>query len=241
MTNKTKQDKPSTSILLEQIKANATIKAAAITALATILVGGFALITRLVERNEKIATLNAEIAQRDAQINLLTKELNDLKQPLRRILTQDGGVDFEWQWAGENWYGRVTLEQRGTEGVITQAQVGLLEKKLSDESSMTGQVFNMVPNTGVFNITDDGIVHLQFSTKKKDRRLGTIDTVIIAGDLRQTLCYVGEVSYKNIDTGNQYSGDMVLANHITQLGEQVDNWFGPNIDQTWFERYIVDR
>lgn len=162
-----------------------------------------------------------------------------MKHPLQEILAQNGKAGFEWQWAGENWYGQVILEQQGAQNVISQAQVGLLGKNLDDHSSMAGQVLNMIPGTGIFNIKDD-IVQLQFSTMKKDRRFGTINTVIIAGDLQQTLCYTGKVSYKNIDTGNQYSGDVILVNHITSLGEQVDNWFAPNIEQPWFERYFVD-
>jgi hypothetical protein len=187
----------------------------------------------------QISDLTAQIAQRDAQINSLTNELNNLKHPLQEILAQDGRAEFEWQWAGENWYGRVVMEQQGDRDVITQAHLGLLEKKLSDATSMAGQVFKLVPNSGNINITNDGVVHLQFSAQKKDRRSGMVRTVVITGDLQQALCYAGKVNNSYADTNEQYPGDMILVNHLTRLGDPVENWFFK--DQPWFERYIVDR
>jgi cell division protein FtsL len=203
-----------------------------------------AFITYAISTNQsqaKISDLTAQIAQRDAQINSLTDEINSLKHPLQEILAQNGRADFEWQWAGENWYGRVIIKQQGNMDVITQARVGLLEKKLDDKTSMAGQVYNLVSDSGNINITDDGIVHLQFSAQKKDRRSGMVGTVVIAGDLQPVLCYAGKVNNRNADTNEQYPGDMILVNYITRLGDPVENWFSPNIDQPWFERYIVDR
>lgn len=38
--------------------------------------------------------------------------------------------NYEWQWAGENWYGRLTFQKLNGKNVITQARVGLIEKLL---------------------------------------------------------------------------------------------------------------
>jgi len=198
--------------------------------------------TYLITTNKSQAQINdltTQIAQRDAQIESLTKQMNSLKHPLQEVLARDGRTDFEWQWAGENWYGRVVMEQQGDQNVITQAHLGLLEKKFSDDTSMAGQVFKLVPNSGTINITDDGIVHLQFSAQKKDRRSGMIHTVVITGDLQQALCYAGTVNNRYADTNEQYPGDMILVNYITQFDDPVENWFFK--DQPWFDRYIVDR
>ncbi|MBV6399874.1 MAG: hypothetical protein CNIPEHKO_00151 [Anaerolineales bacterium] len=228
-------------IILQSIITLGTVIVAAIGALAAIQSAKISSQSQLDQSKIQIETLKAQIAQRDAQIESLNNEITSLKNPLQGILARDGNAEFEWQWAGENWYGRVAIQQQGNTNAIIQAQVGLLEKKLDDSISIDGQVFNLLPNTGNFNITDDGVIHLQFSAKKKDRRFGTVHTVIITADLQQALCYVGKVNDRNTDTNEQYRGDMILVSPITTLDTSVEAWFSANIDQPWFERYIVDR
>jgi hypothetical protein len=209
------------------------------TFLATIITAYFAYARETNQLQAQIRELTDQIAQRDAQIESLTNEINSLKHPLQEILARDGRTQFEWQWAGENWYGRVVMEQQGDRDMITEAHLGLLEKKFSDDTSIAGQVFKLVPNSGNINITDDGVIHLQFSAQKKDRRSGMIRTVVITGDLQQALCYAGTVNNRYADTNEQYPGDMILVNYITQFDDPVENWFFK--DQPWFDRYIVDR
>ena len=232
-------------ITVAQITARASVISALITALgaflAAVLVVWLPLNAQIDDREEKIMALNAEIAQRDAQIKSLTDEINNLKNPLHAILTREGKTQFEWQWAGENWYGRVVMENQAGKDVITQAQVGLLEKNFVDDLSMHGQVLNLVRDTGSVTITEDGTIHLEFAINKKYRRTGTVSAAIVTGDLQQALCYAGKVNYKHTDTGSQYPGDLILVNYITPLGNSIENWFSPNEDQTWFERYLVDR
>ena len=232
-------------VTVAQITAKASVIAALITALggflAAVLVVWLPLNAQIDNREEKIKALNAEIARRDTQIQSLTDEVNSLKHPLEEILAQDGKVPFEWQWAGENWYGRVVMEKQAGKDVITQAQVGLLEKNLIDDMSIHGQVLNLVPGTGSISFAEDNEIHLEFVVKKKDRRSGTESTAFVTGDLQQSLCYAGKVNYKHTDTGVQYPGDMILVNYITPLGDPIDYWFSPNKDQPWFERYLIDR
>jgi hypothetical protein len=222
------------------ISAKATIISALIGAIGALLVAMISLYA-VDDREKKIMELTADIAQRDAQIQSLTEEVNSLKHPLQEILAQDGKVPFEWQWAGENWYGRVVMEKQAEQDVITQAQIGLLEKNLIDDMIMHGQVLNLVPGTGSLSFTEDGVIHLEFVVRKKDRRLGTESTAFVTGDLQQSLCYAGQVNYKETDTGNQYPGNIILVNYITPLGDSIDYWFSPNKDQPWFERYLIDR
>ena len=40
---------------------------------------------------------------------------------------------FEWQWAGENWYGKVVLEQEDGANTVAMARVGRLQKKVSGD------------------------------------------------------------------------------------------------------------
>jgi hypothetical protein len=64
---------------------------------------------------------------------------------------------YEWQWAGENWYGRLTFDERNGRNVITEAKVGLIEKDCAtDQIWMDGKVLEMVDES-TFDITDSGI------------------------------------------------------------------------------------
>lgn len=197
--------------------------------------------TQLENRNTQILDLQTKLDNSNKEIDALTNQIKDLKHPLQGILARDGKAQFEWQWAGENWYGRIMMEEQGGKDVITQAQVGLLEKSLIDSTFINGQVLNMVPGTGSISIAENGVVHLEFTAKKKDRRLGTEQIVFVTGDLQPAVCYAGKTNYKYTDTGTQYPGDMILVNYITPLGDLVNYWFSSNRDQPWFERYIVDR
>jgi len=145
---------------------------------------------------------------------------------------------YEWQWSGENWYGRVTLDELNNERVISQAKMGLLQKTLEDTISMNGKVFDLAPNTvGTFKVNNDGSITMDLTIEKKSRRTGFVGIETINGTLYETLCYAGNVSY----SGNEglYSGDVVLVKYLPSFGVQVNDWFSS--EQDWFDKYFLDR
>jgi len=139
---------------------------------------------------------------------------------------------YEWQWAGENWYGRATLANINDKKVITQARVGLIRKTLDDRIVMEGKVLELTQ--GTFNITSKGI-ELDLTVNKKNRRTGDILHERIKGALQQRLCFAGRVIYSS-EIGT-FLGDMILVDYKSDFN--VDDWFSNK--QDWFKQYIVDR
>lgn len=149
-----------------------------------------------------------------------------------------GDVPFVWQWAGENWYGRVILSEIDGRRVVSQANMGLIQKTTQDAILIEGKVFSLAPGTlGTFEINNDGSITLDFAIQKKSRRTSTIDIETIHGTLKPSLCYAGSFSYAGIE--GSYSGDVILVNDTSSLGASVDEWFEEN--QDWFESYLIDR
>ncbi len=145
---------------------------------------------------------------------------------------------YEWQWAGENWYGRITFENRNDQNIITQVRVGLIEKTLEDRVLMGGMVLQLVPNTtGTFEIVNGGI-ELEIIVQKKNRRTGQIDNDTIKGFLTEVPCYAGRVTYSG---DGVYEGDMILVGYESQLGFNVNDWFRNENEQEWFDHYLLDR
>jgi hypothetical protein len=192
------------------------------------------------DKDAQLATLSEDLRNRDNEILSLREQLKaDRANELLDLLAKNGTAQFEWQWAGENWYGRLTFETMGTDNVISQATVGLLEKTKDDDKWMTGQVLDLAPDTnGTFNFTADGL-DLALTVEKKDRRDGTVGITTINGSLRPTLCYAGTVTYA--DHQGSYNGDMVLVNFVSQLSSQVDDWFANRSKRAWFESYLLDK
>lgn len=149
---------------------------------------------------------------------------------------------FEWQWAAENWYGRIDLEKINNKNVVTQAKVGLLQKTLERDDAearilMGGMILRQVPNSrGTFDFSKTG-VNLDLMVQKKNRRSGLIVLENIKGFLNEVPCYAGRVNFSS-DEG-AYMGDMILVGYQSQLGSQVDDWF--KNDQKWFDKQPLDR
>ena len=198
-----------------------------------------ALKSQLDENNIKIAALTTQLSEREAEVLALKNQRAIIASSgLLEGILSTGNAQFEWQWAGENLYGRVTLSELNGEKVVSQAKMGLIQKTLQDTILMNGQVFDLAPDTmGTFIINDDGSIEIDLTIEKKSRRTGLTSLETINGTLQQTLCYAGKVSY----SGNEgsFMGDMILVNYISSLGVQVDDWFTSK--QDWFETYLLDR
>ena len=150
--------------------------------------------------------------------------------------------DFEWQWAAENWYGRLTFDEINGQNIITQAKVGLIQKTrgqkdIESRIIMDGMILQLAPHSqGIFEVVENGI-NVEFSVQKKHRENGEIDFEIIKGFLSETPCYAGRVNFSS--KYGTYDGDLILVGYQSQLGSQVNDWFKNN--QEWFDKYLLDR
>ena len=149
---------------------------------------------------------------------------------------------FEWQWAAENWYGKISLEQINGKNVITQAKAGLLQKtrRRSDAESriiMHGMILQLAPHSqGSFEVVENGI-NIDLTVQKKHRETGEIAFENIKGFLREVPCYAGQVNFSS--NHGVYDGDLILVGYQSQLGAQVNDWF--KNDKEWFDKYLLDR
>ena len=130
---------------------------------------------------------------------------------------------YEWQWAGENWYGKVKLSEKNT---ISQARVGILNKLNAPDGSTT------------FEISNDVIELVEGSYKQKGRSRVKIDMLVkkrvtgeypelqqtIQGILEERRCLAGQVEYNDHLTGDNYVGDMILVDYCSHLGDDVATW-----------------
>jgi hypothetical protein len=146
------------------------------------------------------------------------------------ILPEEIYRTYEWQWAGENWYGRITLDKLRGRNVITEAKVGLITKDIDlDQICMVGKILDLYEEReSTFEVTDRGIT-MDMLVKKMNRRTNELVTESITGSLHQTLCFVGTVEYSG------FKGDMILVGDpSSNLDLTIENWFDDE-DNPWVD------
>lgn len=145
------------------------------------------------------------------------------------LATQAIYREYEWQWAGESWYGRVVLDKnKEGKNVVTQARVGLIDKIVKPNNADLTQIDGMIMELidGSFNILDNDHIAVDLSVRKKSRRTDAIDTEEIKGILQKNICYAGKVTYtsKTLNEGS-FEGDMILNGYTSSVGNVVNDWF----------------
>jgi hypothetical protein len=162
---------------------------------------------------------NQEIRKSDEQTPSLAPN-NSLEQSLLQ-----GDVPFEWQWAGENWYGRMSLGERDGKYTVIQARVGDVEKLVAsntpDVTRMNGRILELID--GNFEIMADNTIKLNMLVDKKNRRTNKVEPVTVSGILQPVACYAGTATYTN-DTGS-FEGDIILVGYVSSVGNVVNDWF----------------
>lgn len=130
---------------------------------------------------------------------------------------------YEWQWAGENWYGRVTFSKRNT---ISQGRVGLITKIYAPDGrarfEMGDEVMRVVE--GTYRQKQDGEVEIDMLVKKRVKGEHPELEQRIVGTLEERRCLAGQVQYQDHLTGKRYLGDMILVDYCSHLGEDVPTW-----------------
>lgn len=247
MSNKQRQKWLTESVRVALITASASVITAIITASITIWVTALNNTEEIRILESELNVHKTQIQELQSELDIKESEINDLKKQLSiapptntllERLSQESEIQFEWQWTGENWYGRFILQKQGENYIITQAKVGLMEKNIEDRFLMNGQVLNLANTQGTFDITDDGL-RIEIPVLKKDRRTGEVQLTTIKGILQQTLCYAGELLYSDKD--GLYKGDIVLVDleYAPSYASQLDDWFSN--EQEWFDKYYIDR
>lgn len=146
----------------------------------------------------------------------------------------EGGLyrEYEWQWAGENWYGRVLFEKENEQGKVKMARVYELRKKYSDK--VEDYTFEL-GESPVLDCRDGEVT--QFSENKiRIRMVGNKTTVerpgeaqhVIEGVLRRVPCFAGEVKFKNQSNKRVTNGKMILVGYISLKGSCVADKFEPS-------------
>lgn len=163
----------------------------------------------------------------------LREENRRLREQLQQVKEQAAGPSrigpdlhrtYEWQWAGENWYGRVTLAKVGEANVVTAARVGVLQKSYSDGQS----IFKIGPavvelQRGSFEVLGNGDVKIDLQVVKSVNYQTGRARQRIAGPLRPTLCLAGKVHYETSRESDV--GDMILVGYQSTTSDTVDKWF----------------
>ena len=142
----------------------------------------------------------------------------------RETLPCDYSGMYEWQWAGENWYGRVELSDHKT---ISRARVGLIKKEyLSTGKSrfvMGEEIMKLVD--GTYSVKPNGNVMIDMRVRKKVAGSVADDVEqTIQGTLEMRSCLAGRVRYQDPITGQHHEGDMILVDYLSHLGDEVATW-----------------
>ena len=122
---------------------------------------------------------------------------------------------YEWQWAGESWYGRLTLANQNGKNVVSSLRIGELRKKYSG----AGGMFHIGPRLvelveGSFELGADHRLKLDLTVDKTVIGSNIPARQKIAGSLDPRLCFAGRVDYSDFAAKTTHSGDMILIDYL---------------------------
>jgi len=145
----------------------------------------------------------------------------------RDMLMADKGR-FEWQWAGQNWKGSTVFRDDGPSDVTIDVNIrkeSLVEKDGRLYFELSPEVFSTI-SSGEVTVRPSG-VELKGLTVKRTRFApielnGRViegfeatgsERILITGELKPVTAIAGKIKYKNLDTGREWFGDMVLVQY----------------------------
>lgn len=130
---------------------------------------------------------------------------------------------YGWQWAGENWFGKITLSEHNT---ITQGRVGYMRKSYAQDGSaqfeMEHEIMHLV--SGTYTLRGDSSVNIDMLVKKKVKGDHPELEQRIVGTLEERRCLAGQVEYQDHLTGKRYPGDMILVKYCSHVGDGILTW-----------------
>jgi hypothetical protein len=130
---------------------------------------------------------------------------------------------YEWQWAGENWFGKITLSNHNT---ISRAKVGVLKKVYMADGSAKFDIQDDVMKLveGTYQYDGDSKVEIDMLVKKHIPGESADLEQRIVGTLEKRRCFAGQVEYQDHLTGKRYLGDIILVDYCSHLGDDVLAW-----------------
>ncbi len=130
---------------------------------------------------------------------------------------------YEWQWAGENWYGKIDLSARG---IISRAKVGLLTKTYASDGSASFRMGNKVMQlvSGSYSPKGQSRVKIEMLVRKKVTGQHSELQQTVVGTLEARRCLAGQVEYKDPLTGRSHIGDMILVDYCSHLEDDILAW-----------------
>lgn len=144
-------------------------------------------------------------------------------------------TEYEWQWAGERWYGRILLAGQGEDLAVSMARVFELQKLYSDPKT-SKMVFADTPLLealqGSFKRTSTGSVNIDLLVNKATHGHQGYVAHKIAGQLAPVTCLAGKVHYMNTVTSQRSKGDMILVNYESIPDELTGGRFEPHRQYT---------
>jgi hypothetical protein len=138
---------------------------------------------------------------------------------------------YEWQWAGENWYGRLHLSPDGAQGAVNMLRVFALHKVYKgprdyEFAFAQSPVINLI--SGKFEVLGSGALRLSVAVNKTNHDSTAYVPHQITGDLSPTMCFAGKVRYVNMETKEQPEGDMVLVSYESAPATWKRELFDPH-------------
>lgn len=204
--------------LLQRIKDHWIYAIAAVVVTSSSVTFGAVQVLIVSPLRDENARLHREIAP---------SQIRPQPSPARIVEEQHIYRTYEWQWEGENWYGRISLANQNGKKVVTSMRVGELHKKYTDGGETFS--FEIGPRIlelieGSFRLDADHLT-LDLIVDKKVIHSNVPARQEITGSLEPRLCFAGKVRYEDFAAKTSYFGDMILVDYISRLDERIENWF----------------
>lgn len=179
--------------------------------------------------------------QKDTEIKMLERTVKELKEKLAGYIVGDhpslSKIDpcqeYEWQWAGENWYGRIKLVKEDEDCKVKMARVFKIKKDFIDDKNFTIvkeklPILELIEGEFTFKKPDG--LEIELIVYKETTGYSNYVVHKIKCDLKAVLCFAGKITYLNSITSEEIEGDMVLVNYKSLEGDDINVKFSPTID-----------
>jgi hypothetical protein len=164
--------------------------------------------------------MQKDLRERTSEIETLKSQLQ-LSTKTRSPSIEDIFGSYQWQWAGENWIGKVTIERKEN-GASARIKLGVITVKKIMKNGKTATFNDAKPH---FASTSDGRVTLNKEGKfslfmpiqhahlpmeqKRDQRL------VLEAELSPVVAFAGTVKYQFDDDTS--TGDLILIGYQPDL------------------------
>jgi len=149
------------------------------------------------------------------------------------FITKNIYKEYEWQWAGENWYGRILLSRDDHTDSIKMARIFRIEKKYKNSTNFS---FELSPSpiinkemgeSGTLKVKKNGDLFIEFLAKKQVNDEADYVSHKVVANLKQVTCFAGKVKFTDHKTNRPSEGDMILVDYNSLPGDDIEEFFEP--------------